>query len=63
MFSCLKLTGIFIAEHANDEEDAEGIDLQQQQRYPWEGSDRDYIYDEVSISLDVFFFLHQTTVT
>ncbi|CAH8392888.1 unnamed protein product [Eruca vesicaria subsp. sativa] len=34
-------------EHANDEEDAEGIDLQQQQRYPWEGSDRDYIYDEL----------------
>ncbi|WZZ21892.1 hypothetical protein YC2023_123279 [Brassica napus] len=41
------LDGIFIAEHANDEEDAEGIDLQQQQRYPWEGSDRDYIYDEL----------------
>ncbi|XP_033138618.1 eukaryotic translation initiation factor 2 subunit beta isoform X1 [Brassica rapa] len=34
-------------EHTNDEEDAEGIDLQQQQRYPWEGSDRDYIYDEL----------------
>ncbi|KAJ0266497.1 Eukaryotic translation initiation factor 2 subunit beta [Hirschfeldia incana] len=35
-------------EHDNDEEDAEGIDLQQQQqRYPWEGSDRDYIYDEL----------------
>ncbi|XP_010493208.1 PREDICTED: eukaryotic translation initiation factor 2 subunit beta [Camelina sativa] len=32
---------------ANDEEEgAEGIALQQQ-RYPWEGSDRDYIYDEL----------------
>ncbi|KAF3510063.1 hypothetical protein F2Q69_00004382 [Brassica cretica] len=31
---------------ANDEEEAEGIDLQQP-RYPWEGSDRDYIYDEL----------------
>ena len=55
-FSCLTdAYRYFIAEHANDEEDAEGIDLQQQQRNPWEGSDRDYIYDEVSISLDVFF--------
>ncbi|KAG2311244.1 hypothetical protein Bca52824_022801 [Brassica carinata] len=37
-----------VEELANDEEDAEGIDLQQQQqRYPWEGSDRDYIYDEL----------------
>ncbi|KAF8087871.1 hypothetical protein N665_0564s0006 [Sinapis alba] len=37
-----------LEELANDEEEAEGIDLQQQQqRYPWEGSDRDYIYDEL----------------
>jgi len=36
-----------LEENANDEEEAEGIDLQQQQqRYPWEGSDRDYMYDE-----------------
>ncbi|KAG2300846.1 hypothetical protein Bca4012_011598 [Brassica carinata] len=36
-------------DHADDDEDADGIDLQQQQqqRYPWEGSDRDYIYDEL----------------
>ncbi|XP_033141491.1 eukaryotic translation initiation factor 2 subunit beta isoform X1 [Brassica rapa] len=37
-----------LEENANDEEEAEGIDLQQQQqRYPWEGSDRDYMYDEL----------------
>ncbi|KAG2251139.1 hypothetical protein Bca52824_081275 [Brassica carinata] len=41
----------YIAEHPNDEEEVEGIDLHQQ-RYPWEGSDMDYLYDEVSISLD-----------
>ncbi|KAF3583353.1 hypothetical protein F2Q69_00029600 [Brassica cretica] len=40
-----------VAEHPNDEEEVEGIDLHQQ-RYPWEGSDMDYLYDEVSISLD-----------
>ncbi|KAJ0238711.1 Eukaryotic translation initiation factor 2 subunit beta [Hirschfeldia incana] len=37
-----------VEEHPDEEEEAEGIDLQQQQqRYPWEGSDRDYIYDEL----------------
>ncbi|WZZ50186.1 hypothetical protein YC2023_050293 [Brassica napus] len=41
----------YIAEHPNDEEEVEGIDLHQQ-RYSWEGSDMDYLYDEVSISLD-----------
>ncbi|KAF3559119.1 hypothetical protein F2Q69_00016972 [Brassica cretica] len=41
----------YIAEHPNDEEEVEGIDLHQQ-RYPWEESDMDYLYDEVSISLD-----------
>ncbi|KAF3505501.1 hypothetical protein F2Q69_00001366 [Brassica cretica] len=41
----------YIAEHPNDEEEVEGIDLHQQ-RYPWERSDMDYLYDEVSISLD-----------
>ncbi|WZZ79069.1 hypothetical protein YC2023_099641 [Brassica napus] len=41
----------YIAEHPNDEEEVEGIDLHQQ-RYPWEGNDMDYLYDEVSISLD-----------
>ncbi|KAL0824047.1 hypothetical protein Bca101_047724 [Brassica carinata] len=41
----------YIAEHPNDEEEVEGIDLHQQ-RYPWEGSDMNYLYDEVSISLD-----------
>ena len=40
---------IYIAEHPNDEEEVEGIDMHQQ-RYPWEGSDMDYLYDEVSIS-------------
>ncbi|KAL0835963.1 hypothetical protein Bca101_087852 [Brassica carinata] len=37
----------YIAEHPNDEEEVEGIDLHQQ-RYPWEGSDMDYLYDESS---------------
>ncbi|KAF3577078.1 hypothetical protein DY000_02028800 [Brassica cretica] len=41
----------YIAEHLNDEEEVEGIYMHQQ-RYPWEGSDMDYLYDEVSISLD-----------
>ncbi|KAL0676099.1 hypothetical protein Bca4012_004080 [Brassica carinata] len=41
----------YISEHPNDEEEVEGIDLHQL-RYPWEGSDMDYLYDEVSISLD-----------
>ncbi|WZZ70690.1 hypothetical protein YC2023_082060 [Brassica napus] len=35
------------AEHPNDEEEVEGIDLHQQS-YPWEGSDMDYLYDEQS---------------
>ncbi|KAF3511012.1 hypothetical protein F2Q69_00004012 [Brassica cretica] len=39
------------AKHPNDEEEVEGIDLHQQ-RYPWEGNDMDYLYDEVSILLD-----------
>ncbi|CAN8300893.1 unnamed protein product [Cochlearia groenlandica] len=33
-------------EHVSDEEESEGIDLQQQ-RYPWDGSDRDYMYEEL----------------
>ncbi|KAF2615954.1 hypothetical protein F2Q70_00010991 [Brassica cretica] len=37
----------YIAEHPNDEEEVEGIDLHEQ-RYPWEGSDMDYLYDEVA---------------
>ncbi|KAL0704535.1 hypothetical protein Bca4012_070960 [Brassica carinata] len=37
----------YIAEHPNDEEEVDGIDLHQQ-RYPWEGSDMDYLYDEQS---------------
>ncbi|KAL0772946.1 hypothetical protein Bca101_038097 [Brassica carinata] len=41
----------YITEHPNDEEEMEGIDLHQQ-RYPWEGSDMDYLYNEVIISLD-----------
>ncbi|KAF2609729.1 hypothetical protein F2Q70_00009867 [Brassica cretica] len=36
-------------EHPNDEEEVEGIDLHQQ-RYPWEGSDMDYLYDESSFA-------------
>ncbi|KAF3525778.1 hypothetical protein F2Q69_00046257 [Brassica cretica] len=39
----------YIAEHPNDEEEVEGIDLHQQ-RYPWEGSDMDYLYDESSFA-------------
>ncbi|KAF2539216.1 hypothetical protein F2Q68_00022420 [Brassica cretica] len=41
----------YIAEHPNDEEEVEGIDLHQQ-RYPWEGSDMDYLYDEVEYNAD-----------
>ncbi|WZZ65900.1 hypothetical protein YC2023_077270 [Brassica napus] len=40
----------YIAEHPNDEEEVEGIDLHQQ-CYPWEGSDMDYLYDEDSKSI------------
>ncbi|KAL0646963.1 hypothetical protein Bca4012_045254 [Brassica carinata] len=43
----------YIAEHPNDEKEVEGIDMHQQ-RYPWEGSDMAYLYDEVNISLDGF---------
>ncbi|KAL0683561.1 hypothetical protein Bca4012_050409 [Brassica carinata] len=39
----------YIAEHPNDEEEVEGIDMHQQ-RYPWEGSDMDYLYDESSFA-------------
>ncbi|KAF3493039.1 hypothetical protein DY000_02055510 [Brassica cretica] len=39
----------YIAEHPNDEEEVEGIDLHQQ-RYPWEGSDMDYLYNESSFA-------------
>ncbi|WZZ57967.1 hypothetical protein YC2023_058074 [Brassica napus] len=35
-----------ILSHPNDEEEVEGTDLHQQ-RYPWEGSDMDYLYDEL----------------
>ncbi|KAF3593488.1 hypothetical protein DY000_02024817 [Brassica cretica] len=42
-------SGGYIAEHPNDEEEVEGIDLHQQ-RYPWEGSDMDYLYDESSFA-------------
>lgn len=40
---------ILLTEHVNDEEEGEGIPLQQQ-LYPWEGTDRDYLYEEVCIS-------------
>ncbi|CAH2054564.1 unnamed protein product [Thlaspi arvense] len=33
-------------EHGNDEEERDGVILQQK-RYPWEGSDRDYQYEEI----------------
>ncbi|KAL0899011.1 hypothetical protein Bca101_082972 [Brassica carinata] len=49
----------YIAEYPNDEEELEGIDLQQK-RYPGEGSDRDYLYDEVSISLDGFLSIFES---
>ncbi|KAF3596218.1 hypothetical protein DY000_02026027 [Brassica cretica] len=41
----------YIAEHPNDEEEVEGIDLHQQ-RYLWEGSDMDYLYDEL-LSMEI----------
>ncbi|KAF3528520.1 hypothetical protein DY000_02042848 [Brassica cretica] len=39
-----------LEEHPNDEEEVEGLDLHQQ-RYPWEGSGMDYLYDEDSKSI------------
>ncbi|WZZ66478.1 hypothetical protein YC2023_077848 [Brassica napus] len=53
----------YIAEHPNDEEEVEGIDLHQR-RYPWEGSDMDYLYDEQSSfaqhwKLMVLYFMFQ----
>ncbi|KAF2571216.1 hypothetical protein F2Q70_00000687 [Brassica cretica] len=38
-----------LEEHPNDEEEVEGIDLHQQ-RYPWDRSDMDYLYDESSFA-------------
>jgi len=34
-------------DHAGEDEKGEGADLQQQQRNPWDGTDRDYEYEEV----------------
>lgn len=34
-------------DRVGDDEEGEGIDLQP--RYPWEGSDRDYEYEEVQL--------------
>lgn len=34
---------------AEDEEEAVGIELGGTTAYPWEGTDRDYKYDEVSL--------------
>jgi translation initiation factor 2 subunit 2 len=35
-------------DHAGEDENGEGADLQQQQqRNPWDGTDRDYEYEEV----------------
>ncbi|KAF2539060.1 hypothetical protein F2Q68_00019075 [Brassica cretica] len=47
MFSIVMIG--YIAEHPNDEEEVEGIDLHQQ-RYPWDRSDMDYLYDESSFA-------------
>ncbi|KAF3521446.1 hypothetical protein F2Q69_00046440 [Brassica cretica] len=54
-----------IWKHPNDEEEVEGIDLHQQ-RYPWEGSGMDYLYDELGISIDglrSIFESHQFEIT
>ncbi|KAF3579729.1 hypothetical protein DY000_02034824 [Brassica cretica] len=48
-FSQMKDLGRYIAENPHDEEEVEGIDLHQQ-RYPLEGSDMDYLYDESSFA-------------
>lgn len=40
-----------LADNAEGDEEGEGIVLQ---RYPWEGSDRDYHYEEVSSVLAIF---------
>ncbi|KAF3524478.1 hypothetical protein F2Q69_00048364 [Brassica cretica] len=50
----------YIAEHPNDEEEVEGIDLHQQ-RYPWEGSDMDYLYDEMYMTADFVAFDSEIT--
>ena len=42
------MTRLKFQARADDEEDAEGVYLQHQQCYPCEGSDVDYICDEVS---------------
>ncbi|XP_011041776.1 PREDICTED: eukaryotic translation initiation factor 2 subunit beta-like isoform X2 [Populus euphratica] len=34
-------------DHAGEDENGEGADLQQQQRNPWDGTDRDYEYEEL----------------
>ncbi|KAH8479938.1 hypothetical protein H0E87_030226 [Populus deltoides] len=34
-------------DHAGEDEKGEGADLQQQQRNPWDGTDRDYEYEEL----------------
>ena len=36
---------VFLLDHIGEDEEGEGISLHP--RYPWEGSDRDYEYDEV----------------
>ncbi|KAL9251787.1 Eukaryotic translation initiation factor 2 subunit beta-like protein, partial [Drosera capensis] len=44
----LPSTPMFYADQVQEDDEAEGIDLQQQQpRYPWDGSDRDYSYGEL----------------
>lgn len=37
--------GFSLLDHAGEDEEVEGTVLQP--RYPWEGSDRDYEYEEV----------------
>ncbi|KAJ6745106.1 hypothetical protein OIU79_031287 [Salix purpurea] len=34
-------------DHAGEDENGEGADVQQQQRNPWDGTDRDYEYEEL----------------
>ena len=38
---------LVFSDHAGEDENGEGADLQQQQRNPWDGTDRDYEYEEV----------------
>lgn len=51
----------FHLDHTGEDEEGEGIMLQP--RYPWEGSDRDYEYEEVYSMLLVLSFEVQIIIS